>query len=477
MIPMTLQQIADTVGGRLVLRGDAGPETIVSGDADTDSREIRPGGIFVAKPGETTDGHLFAPQAAEAGAALLLVNRELEPELPQILVDDTVRALGRLAAEVVRRVAAGGRLRVIAVTGSNGKTTTKNLLHAIFARRGPTVAPVASFNNEVGAPITFCRITQDTEYLIAEMGASAPGEIARLTEMAPPDTGIVLTVGLAHAGEFGGIEVTQRSKTEMVQALGPDGVAVLNADDPRVAGMAQHTRARVVRFGRGRDAQVRADEVRTSLDGTSFLLRLPDAEPLPVRFAVVGEHHVTNALAAAAAAHVHGVPGEEIRDALQGVTRAERWRMEIVHRGAVTIVNDAYNASPDSAAAALRTLAQVAREGQRTIAVLGEMSELGPYSVEEHDRLGLLAVRLNLSKLVVVGRGARPLHLGAIAQGSWDGESVFCEDAEEAFELLRNEVRDGDLVLVKSSNAAGLRLLGDRLAEHCAEREAAERRA
>lgn len=469
---MTLQQIAETVGGRLVLRGEAGPQTVIAGLADTDSRKIGPGDIFVAKPGEVTDGHLFAGQAAEQGAALLIVNRELEPQLPQIVVDDTVAALGELAREVVRRARESGGLRIIAVTGSNGKTTTKNLLHEIFSRRGETVAPIASFNNEVGAPITFCRVTASTEYLIAEMGASAPGEITRLTRMAPPDTGIVLTVGLAHAGEFGGIEVTERSKTEMVLALRPEGVAVLNADDARVAAMADRTRARIVRFGRGEDADVRASEVTTSLDGTSFTLHLPGSEPVPVRFAVIGEHHVTNALAAAAAAHVHGVPAGEIRDALERVTRAERWRMEPVHRGRVTIINDAYNASPDSTAAAMRTLAQIAG-GRRTIAVLGEMSELGQYAIEEHDRLGLLAVRLNISKLVVVGEGARALHLGAVAQGSWDGESAYFEDADAAFEHLTAEVRDGDVVLVKSSNSAGLRLLGDRLAAHRAEEERA----
>ncbi|NYJ66791.1 UDP-N-acetylmuramoyl-tripeptide--D-alanyl-D-alanine ligase [Pseudoclavibacter chungangensis] len=469
---MTLQDIADVTAGTLVLRGGATAETVVEGLVDTDSRKIGPGDVFVAKPGEETDGHLFAPKAVEAGAALVIDERELDLDVPQIVVANAVEALGALGTEVVRRVRSLGRLREIAVTGSNGKTTTKNLLQAIFSRRGETVAPIASFNNEVGAPITFCRLTASTRYLIAEMGASAPGEITRLTRMAKPDVGIVLTVGLAHAGEFGGIEVTLRSKTEMVQALDEGDVAVLNADDARVRTMAEKTAARVVWFGRGDDADVRASDVTTSLDGTRFTLHVPGEEPVDVHFAVIGEHHVTNALAAAAAAHVEGVSAADVRDALQEVTRAERWRMEVVHRGPVTVINDAYNASPDSMSAALRTLAQIAPPDARTIAVLGEMSELGPYAIEEHDRIGLLAVRLNIDQLVVVGRGARALHLGAIAQGSWSGESRFVEDADEAYTLLEAELRPGDIVLVKSSNSAGLRFLGDRLADLAEGRDA-----
>jgi len=475
MIDLTLAEIAAAAGGRAVPRGGAALDTVFNGHVDTDSREMTPGGIFVCKPGETTDGHLFAPAAVEAGAVLLIAERELDLDVSHVIVDDAVAGLGAFATEVVRRVRERGRLTEIAVTGSNGKTTTKNLLRAIFERRGETVAPIASFNNEVGAPLTFLKLTYDTEYLIAEMGASAPGEIRRLTTMAKPDVGIVLTVGLAHAGEFGGIEVTLRSKTEMVEALAAGDTAVLNADDARVASMADKTAADILWFGRGDRADVRATDVSVDAEGTSFTLHLPGQEPVAVRFAVIGEHHVTNALAAAAAAHTQGVPATEIRDALESVARAERWRMEVVHRGEVTIINDAYNASPDSMAAALRTLAQIARPEQRTVAVLGAMSELGEYAVEEHDRLGLLAVRLNIGQLVVVGREARALHLGAIAQGSWDGESVFVENADEAFDLLARELRRDDLVIVKSSNSAGLRLLGDRLADHFAalEREGA----
>jgi UDP-N-acetylmuramoyl-tripeptide--D-alanyl-D-alanine ligase len=465
MLSLTLTEIATTVGGTLLTRGVAEPDTTVSGPVETDSREIVPGGIFVAKPGEVTDGHLFAPAAVEAGAALLLVERELELDVPQIVVPDVVLALGALATEIVARVRALGRLKIIAVTGSNGKTTTKNLLNAIFSAVGETVAPIASFNNEVGAPLTMLKLTESTRYLVAEMGASAPGEIRRLVRMAKPDVGIVLTVGLAHAGEFGGIETTLKTKTEMVADLLPEDTAVLNRDDARVATMADKTAARVLFFGRGEDAAVRATDVEATASGTTFTLHLPTGESRAVSFRVLGEHHVTNALAATAAATTLGVPLDTIVTALESVQRAERWRMEILGGNGVTVINDAYNASPDSMAAALKTLAQIAAPGQRTVAVLGEMSELGEFSEEEHDHVGLLAVRLNINQIVVVGQGARRLHLQAIAQGSWDGESVFVETQDEAFDLLRQRLRPGDLVLVKSSNSAGLRFLGDRLGE------------
>lgn len=463
MIALTLAEIAEAAGGRLV-RGESA--TVVDGAVTTDSREIEPGGVFVAKRGEFDDGHRFAPQAVERGAALLLVEHELELDVPQIVVDDSVDALGALATEVVARVRAHGRLRIVGVTGSNGKTTTKNLLRTVLEGVGPTVAARASYNNEVGAPITMLELDHDTEFLVAEMGASGVGEIARLVRMARPDVGIVLKVGLAHAGEFGGIERTVQAKSEMVTDLLPGDVAVLNADDPRVVPMAGLTPARVVWFGLGPAAEVRASDIRAHAKGTDFTVEVPGGERAEVHFGVLGEHHVMNALATVAAARELGVPLGDIVAALERVTLAERWRMQLMGgRDDVTIINDAYNASPDSMSAAIKTLAQVARPGARTIAVLGEMSELGEFSGEEHDRIGLLAVRLGISQLVVVGAGARRLHISAINEGSWDGESAFVESADEAFELVKDSVRPGDTVLVKSSNAAGLRHLGDRLGE------------
>ncbi|WP_157008757.1 UDP-N-acetylmuramoyl-tripeptide--D-alanyl-D-alanine ligase [Agromyces laixinhei] len=467
MIALTLAEIASAVGGVLRIDGTpATPDTIVDGAVTTDSREVGTGGVFVAKRGEFDDGHRFAPAAAERGAALLVVEHRLDLPVPQIVVADSVDALGALATEVVRRVRGLGRLRIVGVTGSNGKTTTKNLLRTVLERVGPTVAARASFNNEVGAPITMLELTNETEFLVAEMGASGVGEIARLVRMARPDVGIVLKVGLAHAGEFGGIEQTVRAKSEMVTDLLETDVAVLNVDDPRVVPMADRTAARIVWFGFGDSADVRATEIRAHARGTDFTVTIPGGERAHVHFSVLGEHHVMNALAAIAASVELGVPLASVVAALEQVTLAERWRMQVMGgRDGITIINDAYNASPDSMSAALKTLAQVKNPGARTIAVLGEMSELGEFSGEEHDRIGLLAVRLGISQLIVVGAGARRLHITAINEGSWDGESAFVDSAEEALALVTSSARPGDTVLVKSSNAAGLRLLGDRLGE------------
>jgi UDP-N-acetylmuramoyl-tripeptide--D-alanyl-D-alanine ligase len=464
MIAMTMGEIASAVRGTLI---GADENAVVTGLSYTDSREVQPGGIFFAKPGEVTDGHLFVPQAVKAGAVLAVVDHELEIAVPQLVVADVVVALGALATEVISRAKALGRLKVVGVTGSNGKTTTKNLLRSILAPLAPTVAPRESFNNEVGAPLTMLEVDEQTRYLVAEMGASGIGEITRLIRMAKPDVGVVLKVGLAHAGEFGGIEATQRAKSEMVIDLDEHDIAVLNRDDPRVAAMAPLTCAGVVWFGLGGGCDVTATDVDSDASGTGFTLRLPDGATRRVRFNVLGEHHVMNALAAAAVADALGVDIDAIVAGLQSVQRAERWRMELMGGGerGITVINDAYNASPDSMAAALKTLAQIATPDRRSVAILGEMAELGDLSGAEHDAIGLLAVRLNISQVIVVGAGARRMHISTINEGSWDGESIYVDTPEEAFELVASTAEDGDLVLVKSSKSAGLRYLGDRLGE------------
>jgi UDP-N-acetylmuramoyl-tripeptide--D-alanyl-D-alanine ligase len=479
MIALTLAEIASAVGGELV-RGAA--DTTVDGSVETDSRLVSSGSVFFALLGEETDGHRFVPAAVAAGAALVVTERAVE--LPadattaQIVVTDGYAALAALAHEVVARVRAGGALRVVGITGSNGKTSTKNMLRTILSRVGETVAPEGSFNNHVGAPISMLRITDATRFLVVEMGASGIGHIAKLVRIAEPDVGVVLKVGLAHAGEFGGIEATERAKSEMVTDLPATATALLNVDDDRVARMRARTDARVVGFGTSAGADYRISGVTTDRDGTRFTLTAPpvgDAgtgtggatsapETADVRLAILGEHHAMNAAAALSVAHLWGVSLAEGAAALATMTRAERWRMELLQGpDGVTVINDAYNASPDSTAAALRTLAQVARPGERTVAVLGEMAELGEYSVEEHDRIGRLVVRLGIGQLVVVGRGAMALHQAATLEGSWDGESVFIEDVDDAVHALQDIVRPGDVVLVKSSKSAGLRFVGDRL--------------
>lgn len=497
MIAMTLAEIATAVGGELIGGAQATDvaepgDLVVEGSVETDSRLVRPGSVFFALPGEVTDGRRFVSAAVDAGAALVITPERVDTTAPQIVVADGYEALAALAHEVVTRVRmstadrvdADGRpapLRVVGITGSNGKTSTKNMLRTILEQHGETVAPEGSFNNHVGAPISMLRVTYDTRYLVVEMGASGVGHIAKLVSIAEPDLGVVLKVGLAHAGEFGGIEATQRAKSEMVTDLPATATALLNVDDDRVASMRDLTAARVVGFGTSADADYRITGIETDRSGTRFTLTAPPLRPegdrptdatlsggpdhVDVRLAILGEHHAMNASAALTVAHLWGVPLADGAAALASMTRAERWRMELLQGGpeGVTVINDAYNASPDSTAAALRTLAQIVRPGERTVAVLGEMAELGEYSVEEHDRIGRLVVRLGIGQLVVVGRGAMPIHQAATLEGSWDGESVYIEDVDDAVRAMQEMLRPGDVVLVKSSKSAELRFLGDRL--------------
>jgi UDP-N-acetylmuramoyl-tripeptide--D-alanyl-D-alanine ligase len=463
VIALTLRELVEITDGRLLLPPGGDERTTVNGSVQTDSRLVEHGSVFFALPGEATDGALFAADAVGRGAVLVVAEHELEVDAAVLVVADGVKALARLAAAVVARVRARGNLKVIGITGSNGKTTTKNLLGAILSAEAPTVAPRESFNNHVGAPVSMLRVDEDTRYLIVEMGASKVGDIARLVRIVRPDIAIVLKVGLAHAGEFGGVEATQRAKSEIVTELTEGDVAILNTDDSRVAAMAELTRARVLWFGLGSRAEVRAENVETSAGGTTFTV-FAGMDRAEVHLRILGEHHVMNALAALSAATTLGVPLARAVTALEEVVRAERWRMEVLNPGGgITVINDAYNASPDSMAAALKTLAQIRRPGERTVAVLGEMAELGEFAVEEHDRIGRLSVRLNIDRLIVVGHGARHIHLGAGLEGSWNGESLQVADTDAAYDVLKEELRAGDVVLVKSSKSAGLRFLGDRI--------------
>lgn len=471
MIALTLEEISAAVAGTVAVgETEFDTQTVYSGASQTDSREVKAGDIFFARRGETTDGHNFIGRAVELGAALIICEKptdfaELSVGVPQIVVTDTTEALNDLATEVVRRVNLLGRMQTVGITGSNGKTSTKNFVGAMLETVGETVASEKSFNNEVGGPMTALRVTETTEFLVAEMGASAEGEIARLVKMAPPNIGVVLTVGLAHAGEFGGIDSTFRAKSEMVKNLPADGVAVLNREDPRVAQMQQLTDARVRWFGLTSRCDVWAENIDVQAEGTNFTMHL-DEESREVKFAVLGEHHVMNALAAATVAHELGMGIDAIVEVLERTTRPAKWRMEVTKVARdITIINDAYNASPDSMQAALKTLVQVVHPQGRSVAVLGVMSELGEFSGEQHDRLGLLAVRLGIDELIIVGEDARRLHISAINEGSWNGESVYFADQQQAKQYLLESLQPFDTVIFKSSNSAGLRFLGDEVKE------------
>ncbi len=460
MIELTLAEIATATNGQIVI---GSPELKVSGNADTDSRALEPGGIFFAKLGEHDDGHRYLEQVVGTAALAVVSKPNTGLNLPQIQVSDTVVALTALAQFVLNRVRTQGDLQVVGITGSNGKTSTKNMLREILSKVGPTIAPRDSFNNEVGLPLTVLRLESNTKFLVLELGAAGLGSIAALASWCLPDIGVELKVGLAHAGAFGGIEVTTQIKRELMQYV--KRAVVLNEDDPVVRAFEPNPGVKRIGFGFAREADFEIKSVDLSLSGTKLAIRYPDGQVSELTLKMLGEHQAMNVSAALAVAHQLGVDRNLAIEAVSKMEMAERWRMQLIRRpDGVYIINDAYNASPDSMRAALQTLATLGRQGHRTIAVLGQMAELGQYSTEEHDQLGRLVVRYNIDQLYVVGPEAKLIHMGATQEGSWDGESVFCETISAAFEAICDKLSPGDVVLVKSSNVAGLRFLGDELA-------------
>jgi UDP-N-acetylmuramoyl-tripeptide--D-alanyl-D-alanine ligase len=454
VIRLTLAEVAELTGGTLH-GGD--PGTTVTGAVTLDSRTVGAGDLFVAVAGERVDGHDFLPAAAAAGAAGALGSRP-DTALPCVVVDDPVVALGRLAAGVHARLAADG-LVTLGLTGSSGKTSTKDLLGQVLGAAGPTVSPPGSFNNDIGLPLTVLSADASTRYLVLEMGARGPGHIARLCAVARPDIGVVLNVGSAHLGEFGSAEVIAQAKGELVEALPEDGTAVLNADDPRVLGMAPRTRARVVTTGRGPEADVRATDVTLDDAARGRFTLVAGGEEHPVALRVVGEHQVANALSAAAAALAAGMTPAAVAAALSAAEPLSRWRMEVGRRDdGVTVVNDAYNANPESMRAALAAVAGM--PATRRIAVLGAMAELGPGAAAEHERLGRDAAAAGIDLVVAVGPDAVGIADGAAAAGRRPGEeSVLVPDRAAARQLVSEVLRPGDVVLVKASRAYGLELL------------------
>jgi len=458
MIELRLADIATAVGGDLSANTD--PDTVVTG-VSIDSRSVTTGDLFIALPGERADGNAYAEQALSAGAAGVLGQRA--DFAGAVIVEDTQEALGLLAAAVHRRLP---DLVTVGMTGSSGKTSTKDLLAAVLSDAAPTVAPAGSANNELGMPLTILSCTPQTRYLVLEMGARGVGHIAYLCSIATPSVGIELNVGSSHVGEFGSREAIAKAKSELVRALDSGSVAVLNADDPLVMAMAKQTPARIVTFGESAHADVRISDVTLDeLARPRFTLTC-DGQSAAVSLRFAGEHMAANAAAAAAAAINVGIPLADVARSLTTAEPRSRWRMEIHQTDAgVTIINDAYNANPESVRAALKALVAMKVPG-RTWAVLGEMLELGEESTELHDAIGRLAVRLDVNRLVAVGSGARPIHLGAAHEGSWGDESAWVEDPQAALALLREQLAPGDVVLVKASRSIGLEqiaegLLGD----------------
>ena len=448
MIPLSLAAIAEITGASPAPGTDT---AAVARSVVIDSRQAGPGALFAALPGERADGHDFAAAAAGRGAVAVLASRPVG--VPALISADVPAALGALARAVTDALPG---LTIAGITGSVGKTTTKDLAAQLIERLGPTVAPYGSFNNEIGHPMTVLRATAESRYLVLELSARGAGHIAQLCQIAPPRLGVVLCVGHAHTGEFGGLAAVARAKGELPAALPPDGVALLNADDPLVLAMADRTAARVVTFGRHAGAAVRAAGVRLDGRGRAGFTLVTPGGSAPVRLRLLGAHNVVNALAAAALAGELGLSVTAAADGLSAAAPRSKWRMEVTERpDGVTVINDAYNANPEAVAAALETLTAVAR-GRRAFAVLGPMNELGGESRQWHEQAGGLAARAGVAGLIVVGEDAAPMLSGARAERSWHGELIGVPDAGGAVAALGNLLAPGDVVLVKASRAAGL---------------------
>lgn len=452
MIPRSLSRIAETVGGRV--HG----EDVTVGSAASDSRAAAPGSLFIALPGERVDGHDFVAEAVRRGAAAALVTRPIEG-VPCVVVADTGVALLALAADERDRTTDA---TIVGITGANGKTSTKDMAAEVLGTRYRIHASPASFNTEVGLPVTLLGAPPGTEVVVAEMGARRLGDVALLCRIARPDLVVVTNVGVAHMGIFGSWDAIVTASAEPVEAIGDDGVAILNRDDDVVRSYADRTRARVLWFGQAAGADVRAERIEMGDDGRARFLLRADGAGEPVELGVPGEHMVANALAAAACGLALGVDPAASAAALEGA-RLTGSRMEAFDApGGITVVNDAYNASPESMAAALKTARWMAREG-RLVAVLGHMAELGEISVDAHDKLGETIVRVGVDRLITVGEEARLIHTSAVREGQHPDDAVDVQTADEAVAELRRWLRPGDVVLVKGSRVLGLERVAEAL--------------
>ncbi len=460
MFELTLAEIAQITGG--TVSGD--PNLKVTAIA-TDSRELGPGSLFAAIVGERVDGHDFVNQALASGAVASLVSRPVSE--PYVLVptndstvDPVVLALGKISAEYRNKFR---KVNVIGITGSSGKTSTKDIIGQVLANHAPTIAPPGSPNNELGLPMTILSAPLETKNLVLEMGMRGLGHIDYLCEIAVPNIAVVTNVGQAHIGEVGSIDNIQKAKSEIVQNLTAENWAVLNFDDPNVIRMKNDTKAKVITYGFGAGADVRAENLASESTGTYTFELAYVGQKYKVNLPLLGEHNVLNALAAFAVGVICGMTPDEICLALSKVQLKSPWRMErqLLDSG-ITIINDAYNANPESMAAALRTLSGLATPGH-SWAILGEMAELGEHRVEQHDAIGRLAVRLDIAHLVVIGDAAKTMYLGALQEGSFNGEAVWFPDFDSAYDYIVTGAKAPDVLLFKASRVGRFEQLAQRI--------------
>lgn len=435
----------------------------------TDTRTLKPGDLFVAIRGENFNGHDFADAAMAAGAVAVVSDHDIIG-VPCIVVPNTLIAYADIARAHLQALRQQGKPRVVGITGSSGKTSTKDLITDVLSGEGDLVSPPGSFNNEIGLPATVLRATGATTHLVLEMGMRGLGHIAHLCEIAAPDIAVLINIGTAHIGEVGSQEAIAQAKSEILSGMTVDGVAVLNADDRLVMSLTHLVRSgRIITFGEDPASDVRITDVALDEQARASFNLAYQGRVIAVSLQLYGEHQIHNAAAAAAVGIACDVPLEHIGQALNSATPRSKWRMEVTHTAdGITVINDAYNANPESVRAALKSLVAMTHGGQgRTWAVLGEMRELGDITIAEHDAIGRLAVRLDISRLIAVGEGARPIHMGAAHEGSWGNESMWVPDVDAALQILRQELTAGDVVLVKASRSIGLeRVATTLLAEH-----------
>lgn len=462
MFDLTLGQVCEVVGG--TLNGD--PAVRVSG-ISIDSRSAKPNDLFAAIVGERVDGHQFVEQARNAGVTSCLTSKEvsgshiLVPASPDSL-DPVIHAIAKLSAHV-RSLLRG--VEVIGITGSSGKTSTKDMIGQVLSQVGNTFAPAGSLNNELGLPLTLLSPPVDVKYLVAEMGMRGIGHISHLCELAQPTIGVITNVGRAHIGEVGSIEGIAKAKSELVSAIPANGVVVLNADDVRVLAMQKLTQATVFTYGLSKTADVRAENLQLSPYGSYNFDLVYRGDRVSTSIPMLGEHNVLNALAAAAVGLAVGMELNDIARALMTIKQMSKWRME-VHQipGNVTIINDAYNANPESMTAALQTLTAIPATGN-TFAILGKMHELGDDSEAIHVQIANLATKLGVTQVIAVGEPARIYRLPQdIDSGETNAQkSVWLPDFASACDYIDKEVNSGDVLLFKASRAEQFEVLADQI--------------
>ena len=452
MRPRRMSDVARAVEGRSV------GEDVEVDSVATDSRSVAPGALFIALAGERTDGAAFVAEALAGGAVGALLAEGSQIDAPAVYVGSTGTALMRLAADERSQMDA----TVIGITGANGKTSTKDLTASVLATALRTHASPASFNNEIGLPLTLLTAPARTQVVVAEMGARRKGDVAELCAIARPDIVVVTNIGLAHIEIFGSWDAIVEASAEPVEALGTDGVAVLLADDPVVAGYRDRCPGRVVTFGRSESADVRATSVSLAADGCASFAVVAGGETTQVHLSVPGEHMVTNALAAIAVGRESGVSAADAAGALANA-RVSRWRMEtFTTPDGVRVVNDAYNANPESVAAAIKAARWMAGSAH-LIAVLGPMAELGSIAEVQHERIGELAARVRVDRLITVGAAAYPIAVAGLREGVEPDNVASYDQGEDALADVRAHARPGDLVLFKASRVAGLETLAEAL--------------